>query len=150
MKKPKRQRLFFVVAGVSLMAGAVALALVALGDSIVFFHSPSDVVEKKIQVGKKFRLGGLVEAGSVGKLKDGVTITFKVTDCVRSIQVHRRGVLPDLFREGQGVVAEGALRADGVFVASQVLAKHDEKYMPPEVAEGLKKGHKAGMKRCRQ
>ncbi len=150
MKKPKRQRLFFVVAGVCLMAGAVALALVALGDSVVFFHSPSDVAEKKIQAGKKFRLGGLVETGSVGKLKDGVTITFKVTDCARSIPVQHRGVLPDLFREGQGVVAEGTLRADGVFVASRVLAKHDEKYMPPEVAEGLKKGHKAGMKRCRR
>ena len=150
MQKPKRQRLFFVTAGVLLIAGAVALALVALSDSVVFFHSPTDVADKKIEPGRTFRLGGLVEAGSRGKLGDGVTLTFKVTDCVRSIAVQYRGVLPDLFREGQGVVAEGALRPDGVFVATRVLAKHDENYMPPEVAEGLKKGHKAGMKRCRK
>ena len=150
MRKAKRQRLFFVVFGVGLLAGAAALALIALGDSVVFFHSPTAVAEKKIKPGKKFRLGGLVENGTRGKLKDGVTISFKVTDCARSIPVEFRGVLPDLFREGQGVVAEGALRADGVFIATRVLAKHDENYMPPEVAEGLKKGHKKGMARCKR
>ena len=150
MRKAKRQRLFFVVLGVCLLAGAAALALVALGDSVVFFHSPTEVAGKKIKPGRQFRLGGLVETGSRGKLKDGVTITFRVTDCARSIPVQFRGVLPDLFREGQGVVAEGSLRADGVFIATRVLAKHDENYMPPEVAEGLKKTGKKGMKRCRR
>ncbi len=102
MRKAKRQRLFFVVVGVCLLAGAAALALVALGDSVVFFHSPTEVAGKKIKPGRQFRLGGLVETGSRGKLKDGVTITFRVTDCARSIPVQFRGVLPDLFREGQG------------------------------------------------
>lgn len=147
--KRKRQRLFFVVFGVGLLSAAVALALIALGDSVVFFHSPSDVAQKSIKPGTKFRLGGLVQTGSRGKLADGVTITFRVTDCVRTIPVHYRGVLPDLFREGQGVVAEGSLRSDGVFAATRVLAKHDENYMPPEVAKGLKKGHMEGEKRCR-
>lgn len=138
--KPRRQRLFFVVLGILLLGGATGLALLALEDSVVFFRSPSDVAAKKVTAGQSFRLGGLVRTGSRGRLADGTTLTFQVTDCAHHIKVHYRGVLPDLFREGQGVVAEGRLRQDGVFVASRVLAKHDENYMPPEVAEKLKRG----------
>lgn len=148
--KPKRRRLFFVLFGVVLLGGAVGLALLALGDSVVFFHSPSDVAKKGIKPGARIRLGGLVETGSRGRLADGVTVTFRITDCARSIPVRYKGVLPDLFREGQGVVAEGALDTGGIFLATRVLAKHDENYMPPEVAEGLKKAGKAAEARCRK
>jgi cytochrome c-type biogenesis protein CcmE len=136
--KPKRRRLFFVLFGLGLLAAATALALTALEGSILFFYTPTQVAEKKVPPGQRIRLGGLVEPGSRGKLSDGVTERFKVTDCRRVIVVHYRGVLPDLFREGQGVVAEGALGSDGVFVARSVLAKHDENYMPKELAQSLK------------
>ena len=143
--KPKRQRLFFVVFGGVLLAGATALALLALEEPVVFFRTPSDVGAKKVKAGDQFRLGGLVRSGSRGQLADGATITFQVTDCAHHIRVHYKGVLPDLFRDGQGVVAEGRLTGKGIFVASRVLAKHDEAYMPPEVAAELKKGkYKAG------
>ena len=117
---------------------AVALVLVALEDSIVFFYSPSDVVEKKIVPGQRFRLGGLVEEGSV-KRGEGTTVRFAITDTAESIPVTYTGLLPDLFREGQGVITEGTLDTAGVFAADSVLAKHDETYMPPEVAEALRK-----------
>jgi len=117
---------------------AVGLVLFALEDSIVFFYSPSDVAEKNIRPGQRIRLGGLVEKGSV-KRGENETIQFSVTDTVKTIPVRYAGVLPDLFREGQGVVTEGALGGDGMFVAESVLAKHDENYMPPEVAEALQK-----------
>ena len=132
------------------LAGAAALVLTALRENIVFFRSPTDVVEKNIPTGQRFRIGGLVEAGSVKRLPDGVTVEFKVTDLKNTVRIAYKGLLPDLFREGQGIVAQGALRPDGVFLASEVLAKHDEKYMPPEVADALKKagrwkdGKKAG------
>ncbi len=117
---------------------AVGLVLFALEDSIVFFYSPSDIVEKKIKPGQRIRLGGLVEEGSV-KRGENTTIQFTVTDTAKTISVMYTGVLPDLFREGQGVVTEGKLGSDGVFIADSVLAKHDENYMPPEVADALKK-----------
>ena len=117
---------------------AVGLVLFALEDSIVFFYSPSDVAEKNIRPGQRIRLGGLVAEGSVKRGKD-TTIRFSVTDTAKTISVTYTGVLPDLFREGQGVVTEGKLGGDGVFVADNVLAKHDENYMPPEVAESLRK-----------
>jgi len=110
----------------------------ALEDSIVFFYSPSDVAEKRIKPGQRIRLGGLVEEGSV-KRGEKTTVQFTVTDTAKTISVMYTGVLPDLFREGQGVVTEGKLGSDGVFIADSVLAKHDENYMPPEVAEALKK-----------
>ena len=116
---------------------AVGLVLFAMRDSIVFFYSPSDVTEMSIAPGTRFRLGGLVEAGSVVR-GEGTTIRFVVTDQAKTLPVTFTGVLPDLFREGQGVVAEGMLEADGVFHADSVLAKHDENYMPPEVAKKLK------------
>lgn len=138
----KRRRLYAVIGGLAMLGLAAALILTALTDNIVFFHSPTDVAEKSVAAGQRIRLGGLVKAGSVAKREDGVTVQFTVTDMNRSITVRFAGVLPDLFREGQGVVAEGALDGDGFFVASEVLAKHDEQYMPPEIADALKRaGH---------
>ena len=116
---------------------AVGLVLYAMRDSIVFFYSPSEVAKMGIAPGQRFRLGGLVETGSVMR-GHGTTIRFAVTDKVTTLPVTYTGVLPDLFREGQGVVAEGTLATDGVFHADNVLAKHDENYMPPEVAKKLK------------
>jgi cytochrome c-type biogenesis protein CcmE len=119
------------------LAVAVGLVLVAMRDSIVFFYSPSEVATMQIAPGQRFRLGGLVETGSVVR-GEGTTIRFVVRDKTKTLPVSYTGVLPDLFREGQGVVAEGMLAADGTFQADNVLAKHDEKYMPPEVAKKLK------------
>jgi cytochrome c-type biogenesis protein CcmE len=137
--KRKHRRLWFLVSGLAALGAVAALVLVAFEDSIVFFYSPTDIAAAKPDEGRRFRLGGLVEDGSLSRLADGVTVAFKVTDTVHVVPVVFRGHLPSLFREGQGVVAEGALDASGTFVAAQVLAKHDETYMPPEVAEALKK-----------
>ncbi len=135
----KRRRLYMVVAGMLLIGGATALVLAAFRDNLVFFYTPSQVLAKDLPPDRRFRLGGLVEEGSVRRAADGLTVEFRVTDLERALPVTYRGLLPDLFREGQGVVAEGRLGPDGTFVASEVLAKHDENYMPPEVAEALKK-----------
>ncbi len=137
--KRKHRRLAFVVAGMVLLGAAAALVLSAFEENLVFFYSPSDLVAKSVPDGRRFRVGGLVEEGSVKRLADGLTVEFVVTDLVETVPVSYRGPLPDLFREGQGVVAEGVLTAGGVFRADGVLAKHDENYMPPEVAEALKK-----------
>ncbi len=140
----KQRRGVLIGVGVGVLMVAVALVLFALRDSIVFFHTPSDLAEKPIEVGQRFRLGGLVAAGSV-KRGQGTKVDFVVTDTLKNISVVYEGVLPDLFKEGQGVVAEGKLTPEGVFVADSVLAKHDEKYMPPEVAKALEaKGVKLG------
>jgi cytochrome c-type biogenesis protein CcmE len=137
----KQRRLALIGTGLAVVAVAVALALSALKDSIVFFNSPTDVVEKQVAPGTRIRLGGLVKPGSVVR-GDHLAVRFEVTDGNRTIEVRYQGILPDLFREGQGVVTEGALDADGVFRADSVLAKHDETYMPKEVADALKKqGH---------
>jgi cytochrome c-type biogenesis protein CcmE len=133
----KQRRAVFIVLSVGILALAVLLVAVALRDTIVFFHTPKDVAEKSIPAGKRFRLGGLVAEGSL-KRGTGTTVEFTVTDTVKTIPVSYTGVLPDLFREGQGVVAEGKLDASGRFLADTVLAKHDETYMPPEVAKALK------------
>ena len=135
--KRKHKRLTFVAIALLLLGVATALILTAFEDNIVFFYSPTDLAEKKIADGRRLRLGGLVVEGSVKKAGDAVTL-FRVTDLKTQIAVSYKGLLPDLFREGQGVVAEGRLEA-GVFMASDVLAKHDETYMPPEVAEALKR-----------
>ncbi|RCK38954.1 cytochrome C biogenesis protein CcmE [Thalassospira profundimaris] len=122
------------------VAGAAALILTAFEDSVVFFFSPTEIIEKSpIDPDQRLRIGGLVVEGSVQKLQDGKTIAFAVTDMAETVPISYSGILPDLFREGQGVVAEGHMNAEGTFVASEVLAKHDENYMPPEVAESLKK-----------
>lgn len=135
--KPKRRRLVFVAAGLAVLGAAAALVLNAFQDSIVFFLSPSELAEKAAPPGRAIRLGGLVEQGSLER--DGAVVRFKVTDLKRDIRVAYTGILPDLFREGQGVVCEGKLLPDGTFAAASVLAKHDERYMPPEVAAALKR-----------
>ncbi len=134
----KRQRMIYVLTGMAALGVATALVLFALGDSLVFFHGPSEVVEQNFPTNRRFRLGGLVEEGSVVRDQDGLTVQFIVTDLANVIPVTFTGILPDLFREGQGVVAEGRLRADGVFVATEVLAKHDETYIPADVVDALK------------
>lgn len=134
----KRRRLVAVCVGMALLAAAAGLVLNAFRDSLVFFYGPSEALAKNIGADRRFRLGGLVEPGSIGKAGDGVTITFKVTDGAAAIPVRFAGILPDLFREGQGVIAEGRL-LHGTFEARNVLAKHDESYMPPEVVDALKK-----------
>ncbi len=135
--KRKHKRLTFVFISLLLLGASAALIMNALEDNIVFFHSPTDIKEKNIAEDRRFRLGGLVEEGSIKKAGGAVT-TFRVTDLTSTIAVSYKGLLPDLFREGQGVVAEGRLKG-GVFIADEVLAKHDENYMPPEVADALKK-----------
>jgi cytochrome c-type biogenesis protein CcmE len=134
--KPKRKRLWLLVGSLCVLGAAVALVLSALSDNLVFFYSPTQVAEKHPGPDRRLRIGGLVEEGSVKK--DGQEVRFLVTDLKKTVPVVYRGLLPDLFREGQGVIAEGTLGADGVFTAREVLAKHDEKYMPPEVAKALK------------
>ena len=133
----KQRRAILIGTCLGVLALAVGLVLMALRDSIVFFYTPSEVAEKHLDTGQRFRLGGLVENGSL-KRGEGTTVSFVVTDKRATMMVTYTGVLPDLFREGQGVVAEGALTSEGVFHADSVLAKHDEKYMPPEVAKKLK------------
>ena len=137
--KLKHRRLSFVAIGLLAVGAAAALVLVAFEENIVFFYSPSDLQTQKPPPHLAFRLGGLVEEDSVEKAADGVTVRFRITDLANSVPVTYKGILPDLFREGQGVVTEGKLGADGVFAAREVLAKHDEAYMPPEVADALKK-----------
>ena len=135
----KKRRLIFIGAGMLALFAAAALVLSAFEENLVFFYAPSDLATQQLPPDRAFRLGGLVEEGSVERQSDGVTMAFRITDLEQSVAVTYRGLLPDLFREGQGVVAQGTMGADGVFVASEVLAKHDENYMPPEVAEALKK-----------
>ncbi|MAF47865.1 MAG: cytochrome c maturation protein CcmE [Rhodospirillales bacterium] len=135
--KPKHQRLALISLGFLLLAAATALVLTAFQENLVFFHSPTDLKTKEIAPQRRLRVGGLVEKGSLRKEGDAV-VRFTVTDLANSVQVRFRGILPDLFREGQGVVAEGHFK-DGVFVATEVLAKHDETYMPAEVADAIKK-----------
>ncbi|MCK6450189.1 MAG: cytochrome c maturation protein CcmE [Alphaproteobacteria bacterium] len=135
----KRRRLYVVVAAMLCLGVATALMLAAFRENIVFFRSPSDIAAKPLPENQRFRLGGLVEEKSVRKLDGGTVTAFRVTDTVKAIEVTYKGILPDLFREGQGVIAEGRLGPDGVFVASEVLARHDESYMPKEVADAIKK-----------
>lgn len=133
----KQRRGILIGTCLAVLGAAIGLVLFAMRDSIVFFYSPSEVAKMQIAPGQRFRLGGLVETGSVVR-GEGTTIRFAVTDKASTLKVTFTGVLPDLFREGQGVVAEGTLEPDGVFHADNVLAKHDENYMPPEVAKKLK------------
>ena len=135
--KPKQQRLMLLLAALGALAGAGALAASALGETATYFYSPSDVLAKGVPPGEAIRLGGLVETGSVRR--EGATIMFRITDNAEESTVRYTGIVPDLFREGQGVIAEGKFAADGAFVADSVLAKHDENYMPPEVAGALHK-----------
>ena len=129
--KRRHRRIAFVVAGLSGLGIATALVLNAFQNNLVFFFSPTQVASKEAPTGRTFRVGGLVEDGSVKRDTDGLTVRFSVTDTAKSIPVVYKGILPDLFKEGRGCVAQGKVGADGVFYADQVLAKHDENYMPP-------------------
>ena len=135
----KRRRLYILLGGMAALAIAAALVLSAFRENLVFFYSPSELLAKHVAPDRRVRVGGLVEKGSVVKQPDGLAVTFRITDLETEVPVTFSGTLPDLFREGQGVVAEGMFRTDGTFAATEVLAKHDEKYMPPEVVEALKK-----------
>ena len=140
--KPRTRRAIAIVVGVAALGVAVALVLNAFRSNLVFFFTPSEVAAHQAPADRAFRIGGLVEAGSVVRDKDALTVRFRVTDTVQAIPVTYTGILPDLFREGKGVVAQGRIEPDGTFHASDVLAKHDENYMPPEAAEALRKaGH---------
>jgi cytochrome c-type biogenesis protein CcmE len=139
--KPRHRRAALIVAGVAVLGIATALILTAFRQNLVFFYTPSDVADNKVPANQTFRVGGLVEAGSLKR--DGLRVTFRVTDTAKTIPVAYDGILPDLFREGKGVVAEGRIDAGGVFHASQVLAKHDENYMPPDAAHALEQAEKA-------
>ncbi|MFO1122523.1 MAG: cytochrome c maturation protein CcmE [Hyphomicrobiales bacterium] len=140
----KQKRLSLILGGLAVLGLAAGLVLYALRDTIVFFHTPSEIADGKVPEGQRFRLGGMVEEGSIQK-EGGTITTFVVTDTLATLKVRYGGILPDLFREGQGVVAEGKVGPDGIFVADTVLAKHDENYMPKELADSLKaKGVKLG------
>jgi cytochrome c-type biogenesis protein CcmE len=137
--KARTRRGLAILAGLSALGLASALVLNAFRSNLVFFFSPSQIAAKEAPVGRGFRIGGLVEEGSITRPSQGLTVHFIVTDLVQKVPVVYSGLLPDLFREGKGVVAQGRLGADGVFHADQVLAKHDENYMPPEAADALRK-----------
>jgi len=141
--KPCHKRIALIVAGLALLGIAAALVLNAFRSNLVFFFTPTQVAAHEAPQGRTFRIGGLVEKGSVQRQPDGVTVRFVVTDTAQSVPVAFTGILPDLFKEGKGVVAQGKLGADGVFRASEVLAKHDENYMPPEAANAVDRANKA-------
>jgi cytochrome c-type biogenesis protein CcmE len=141
--KPRHKRIALIIAGLAILGIAVTLVLNAFRSNLVFFFTPTQVVAHEAPQGRNFRIGGLVEKGSVKRQPDGVTVRFVVTDTAKSVPVMFTGILPDLFKEGKGVVAQGKLSADGVFAASEVLAKHDENYMPPEAADAVERAHKA-------
>ncbi len=143
--KPRQRRLIWILAGVAALGIAVALVLNAFRSNLVFFFTPTQIANGEAPTGKTFRVGGLVESESVKREGDGTIVTFRVTDGAKTILVSYKGILPDLFKEGRGIVAQGAVQSDGSFRASEVLAKHDENYMPPEAAEALKQaGHTVG------
>jgi len=144
--KPRHKRMAMIVGGVAALAVCAGLVLTAFRENLVFFFTPSQVAANEAPQGRLFRIGGLVEAGSVKRQPDGVSVRFVVTDTAKSIPVIYKGALPDLFREGKGVVTQGRLAPDGVFQATEVLAKHDENYMPPEADEAVKKAHAASQK----
>ena len=137
--KARHKRAMFIVTGLAGLAIAIGLIANAFNQNLVFFFSPSDVQAKQAPINKDFRLGGLVQEGSLQREDDGLTVHFVVTDNAHHIPVTFTGILPDLFREGQGVVAQGKLADNGTFMAKEVLAKHDESYMPPEVKDALEK-----------
>lgn len=141
--KPRHKKLAIIAAGVSALGIAAALVLNAFESNLVFFFSPTQVAANEAPKNRSFRIGGLVEQGSVKRQSDGVTVQFVVTDTARTVPVAYKGILPDLFKEGKGVVVQGKLGQDGLFRADEVLAKHDENYMPPEAARALEQAAKA-------
>jgi cytochrome c-type biogenesis protein CcmE len=145
--KPRTKRGLAIAVGLAVLATAIALVLNAFQSNLVFFFSPSQIAANEAPVDTTFRLGGMVEKGSIKRLPDGVTVRFVVTDTAKTIAVQYMGILPDLFREGKGVVAQGKLDADGIFRAQEVLAKHDENYMPPEAADAIARAQKGELPR---
>ena len=141
--KPRHKRIALIVGALAALGIAATLILNAFQSNLVFFFTPSQVIAHEVPQGKSFRIGGMVEEGSLKRQPDGVTVRFMVTDTVKSVPVAYKGILPDLFREGKGVVAQGKLDADGVFAAAEVLAKHDENYMPPEAADAVERARKS-------
>jgi cytochrome c-type biogenesis protein CcmE len=141
--KPRHKRFALIVAGLAVLGIAVALVLTAFQQNLVFFYSPSQIANNEAPQGKAFRIGGMVEQGSLKRQPDGLTVRFNVTDTAKVIPVIYTGILPDLFKEGKGVVAQGKLGADGVFHAHEILAKHDENYMPPDAAHAVEQAAKA-------
>jgi cytochrome c-type biogenesis protein CcmE len=141
--KPRHKRIALIAGALAALGIAVALILNAFQSNLVFFYTPTQVAAHEAPQGRSFRIGGMVEQGSLQRQPDGVTVRFVVTDSVKSVPVTYRGILPDLFREGKGVVAQGKIGADGVFAAAEVLAKHDENYMPPEAADAMERAKKA-------
>ena len=143
---PRKKRILMVCMMIAGISVAALLILTAFEKNLMYFYSPSAVIAGEAPTGRKFRVGGLVVNGSVKRIPRSLTVEFTISDTVHEVTVEYEGILPDLFREGQGIVAQGVLNNDGVFEASQVLAKHDENYMPPEVAEALEKAKKMGLK----
>jgi cytochrome c-type biogenesis protein CcmE len=141
--KPRQKRALLIGVSLLLLGGAAAFVLKAFQQNLVFFFTPTQVAANEAPKGKAFRIGGMVEEGSLKRGADGLTVQFKVTDTAKTIPVTYTGILPDLFKEGKGVVAQGRLGEDGVFRATEVLAKHDENYMPPEAAHAIEQAHKA-------
>ena len=137
--KRRHKRIAFIVAGLAALGIAAAFVLTAFQSNLVFFFSPTQVASKEAPIDRTFRIGGLVENGTIKRQSDGLTVHFTVTDTAESIPVVYKGILPDLFKEGKGCVAQGRLGADGVFYADEVLAKHDENYMPPEAGDAIDK-----------
>jgi cytochrome c-type biogenesis protein CcmE len=137
--KRRHKRISFIIAGLAALGIATAFVLTAFQSNLVFFFSPSQVADNEAPVNRTFRIGGLVENGTIKRQGDGLTVHFTVTDTAKSIPVVYKGILPDLFKEGKGCVAQGRLGADGVFYADEVLAKHDENYMPPEAGDAIDK-----------
>jgi cytochrome c-type biogenesis protein CcmE len=143
--KPRHKRLAMIAGGLAALAVAAAFVLAAFRENLVFFYTPSQVAANEVPQGQAFRIGGMVVPGSVQRQPDGVTVRFVVTDTAKEVRVFYRGILPDLFREGKGVVTQGKL-GDGVFIASDVLAKHDENYMPPAAADAIKQAQSVNAK----
>ncbi len=141
--KPRHKRLILIVAGLATLGVAVWLVLSAFQKNLVFFFTPTQILAGEAPQGRSFRMGGMVEMGSIKRQADGMTVAFVVTDNAQRVNVNYRGMLPDLFKEGKGVVAQGKLGKDNLFLADEVLAKHDENYMPPDAAYAMKKGKEA-------
>ena len=141
--KPRQKRFMFIAVGIAAVSMAVGLVLYALRGNVNLYFTPTQVFNNEAPHGRTFRIGGLVEEGSIKREKDGLTVNFVITDTHRSIPVVYKGILPDLFKEGKGVVAQGRVEADGLMRAEEVLAKHDENYMPPEAADAMKQAQEA-------
>ena len=144
--KPRHKRLAMIAGGLAALGVAAVFVLAAFRENLVFFYTPSQVAANEVPQGQAFRVGGLVAPGSLSRQPDGVTVQFVVTDTAKSVKVVYRGILPDLFREGKGVVTQGKLGGDGIFLASDVLAKHDENYMPPAAADAIKQAQSVNEK----